>query len=385
MNRTTILIAFFMVILAAFAFYTTPWSSADAKEISKFNYNSDGSKNDDAVEEVTEADEVAEVDNPLIYEGETHFANMRQMTFEGENAEAYWSADGTRLIFQRHIEEDGCDQIYIMDFESGEFELVSAGTGVTTCSYFQYPNDDKIIYCSTHLTNEECPEKLGGGYVWSLWPEFEVLRADLDGSNIEQLTNDSSYDAEATYAHDGSRIIYTSLASGDLELWTMLPDGGDKIMLTDRLGYDGGAFYSWDSTKIVWRAYYPESEPEIALYNEMIAANAIAPMALQVWTMDADGSNKFQVTDNNGANFCPFYQPGDERIIFATNAYSMSPMDFNLWIVDVDGTNLEEVTTFDGFDAFPMFSPDGTMLAFGSNRNQANPGDTNIFVAEWVD
>lgn len=328
-----------------------------------------------------------ETDDPLIHPGEKHFANMRQLTFEGENAEAYFSADGTKLIFQAHVEEDDCDQIYVMDIETGEKTLVSTGGGATTCSYFQYPNDDKIIYASTHLAGEECPDKYdqGGGYVWTLHPEFDIFRADPDGTNVEQLTDEWGYDAEGTYAHDGSSIVYTSIASGDLEIWTMNPDGSGKVQLTDRLGYDGGPFFSWDSSKIVWRAFYPETETEIAEFKSMLEANAIKPMALQIWVMDTDGSNKIQVTDNQGANFCPFFLPGDDRVIYASNHSGKSPMDFNLWVINIDGTGVEQLTFYEGFDGFPMFSPDGKKLAFCSNRNQAKPGDTNVFICDWVE
>ena len=323
----------------------------------------------------------------LILDGENHFANMRQLTFEGENAEAYFSADGQKLILQRHIEKGGCDQIYIMNIETGDMQMVSTGGGVTTCSYFQYPNDDHIIYASTHLASADCPPKadMARGYVWTLHPEFDIFKALPDGSNIERLTDTWGYDAEDTFAHNGTSIVYTSMASGDLEIWTMDPDGKNKKQLTDKLGYDGGPFFSWDSTKICWRAYYPETEAEVAEYNELLKANAIKPMALQLWYMNADGTNKIQVTDNGAANFCPFFQPGDERIIYASNYMSPSPMDFNLWIIDVDGSNAEQLTTYDGFDAFPMFSPDGKRLVFGSNRNQANPGDTNIFICDWIE
>ena len=253
-----------------------------------------------------------ETDNPLIHPGEGHFANMRQLTFEGENAEAYFSADGSKLIFQAHVEEDGCDQIYVMDIETREKTLVSTGGGSTTCSYFQYPDDDKIIYASTHLAGEECPEKYdqSGGFVWTLHPEYDIFRADPDGTNLEQLTDEWGYDAEGTYAHDGSAIVYTSLTGGDLNLWVMNPDGTGKTQVTDRPGYDGGPFFSWDSSKIVWRAFYPETDEDIDAYRDLLADNAIKPGPMQVWVMDADGSNKTQVTDNGKMNFCPFFAPG---------------------------------------------------------------------------
>lgn len=323
----------------------------------------------------------------LIWTGERHFKKIRQLTYSGENAEAYFSADGNKLVFQTHEGAERCDQIYIMDLASGDTTLVSTGKGVTTCAFFQYPRDDKIIYASTHLSGNECPPKpdYSRGYIWNLYPAYDIFRADPTGGGLERLTTAPGYDAEATYARDGSRIVYTSLSSGDLEIWSMNPDGSDKRQLTHRLGYDGGPFYSHDGSRIVWRAYYPETEQEIADYKQLIEVNAIRPMALQIRVMDADGSNPVQVTDNPGANFGPFFFPGDERIIFCSNLHNPRGRNFDLYAIDVDGTNLERITYFEGFDGFPMFSPDGKYLAFASNRNNAQPGDTNIFICEWVD
>jgi Tol biopolymer transport system component len=333
------------------------------------------------------AAQTAATGDALIYPGEKHFRNLRQLTFSGENAEAYFSADGRKLIYQAHEGEGRCDQIYILDLATGESELVSTGAGVTTCAFFQYPHDDKIIYASTHLGGKECPPPpdYSQGYIWKLYPDYDIFRADPDGSHLERLTDAPGYDAEGTYAFDGSRIVYTSLASGDLEIWTMKPDGSDKRQLTHRLGYDGGAFYSHDGSKIVWRAYYPETEEAIADYRRLLETNAIRPMALQIRVMNADGSNPVQLTDNQAANFAPFFFPDDRRIIFASNLVNPRGRNFELYAIDVDGQNLERVTYFEGFDGFPMFSPDGKYLVFASNRNQANPGDTNLFICEWVE
>jgi len=377
------------IILALTAFYGSPVSGEET-----YGGNHDNCQANTNTEEgsIHLDDEAASEPSPetsqdLIFPGEVHFANIRQLTFGGENAEAYFSADGTKLILQFHEGDDKCDQIYIMDIESGQINLVSTGGGVTTCSYFQYPNDDKIIYSSTHHYGIECPPKPDQslGYVWKLYEEFDIFRADPDGSNLEQLTDAWGYDAEGTYAEDGSKIIYTSIQSGDLEIWTMNPDGSDKTMLTDTLGYDGGPWFSHDGTKIVWRAYYPETDEEIADYNSLLAASAIRPMALQIRVMNSDGTNQVQVTDNDAANFGPFWLPDDKRIIFASNFEAASHMDFNLWIVNEDGTGMERVTYYDGFDGFPMFSPDGTKFVFASNRFQAKSGDTNIFICDWVE
>ena len=323
--------------------------------------------------------------NSLILSSESHFKNMSQLTFSGENAEAYFSADGRKLIYQAHDGDSLCDQIYIMDIESKSVELVSTGAGVSTCSFFKYPNDNGIIYSSTHMDNPDCPPKpdFSRGYIWKLYPGFNIFEAGLGGSNPRPLTSFPGYDAEATYSFDGKKIIYTSLVSGDLELWSMNPDGSGKQQLTNRLGYDGGAFYSYDASKIVWRAYYPETEEEIADYKSLLAENSIRPMALQIWTMNADGTNKEQITNNNSANFGPFYFPNGGKIIFSSNMHDPKGRDFDLYSINIDGADLERITYFEGFDGFPMFSPNGQYLVFSSNRNQNKRGDTNIFICEW--
>lgn len=322
----------------------------------------------------------------FILPQESHLKNLRQLTISGENAEAYFSPDGKKLIFQFHDGDSLCDQIYILDLATGEKELVSTGRGVTTCAYFQFPNDDKIVYASTHLTQAECPPPpdFSQGYVWKLYEDYDIFSADIKGGNLERLTDAPLYDAEATYAEDGSRIIYTSLSSGDLEVWIMNPDGSDKRQLTSRLGYDGGPFFSHNGKKIVWRAFYPETETEILEYKNLLAENTIRPMNLQIRIMERDGSNKIQVTNNQAANFAPFFFPDDKRIIFCSNMADPNGRDFDLWAIDIDGSNLERITYFDGFDGFPVFSPDGKYLVFCSNRNQAKPGDTNVFICEWI-
>ena len=323
----------------------------------------------------------------ILVDGELHFDNMRQLTFSGENAEAYFSPDGTKLIYQAHDSMEQCDQIFIMDLVSGATKQVSTGGGVTTCSYFEYPNDSKIIYASTYLGGKDCPPKPDYrlGYIWKLYPDYDVFRANSNGTKMERLTSSYGYDAEATYAFDGSKIVYTSISSGDLEVWTMNPDGSNKTQLTDELGYDGGPFFSHDGSKIVWRAYYPKTEEEIADYKHLLKTNAIRPMALQIRIMDADGKNKKQITHNDAANFGPFFFPDDKRIIFSSNMNDPKKRNFDLYAVDINGGNLERITYFDGFDGFPMFSPDGKFFVFASNRNQAKRGDTNIFICEWVD
>ena len=323
----------------------------------------------------------------LTNPSEKHFGKITQLTFAGENAEAYWSGDGSRLIFQSSpVPGQGCDQIYTLDPETGARELVSTGMGRTTCAYF-YPGGDRILYSSTHHFNAACPvaPDRSKGYVWPIYPSFDIFAANPDGSGIRQLTTSFGYDAEATFSPTGHRIIFTSLRDGDLDLYSMLPDGSDVRRVTDRLGYDGGAFYSPDGTKIVWRAHYPETEEEREDYLSLLADGLIRPSALEIYVADADGSNPRQLTDNGAANFAPYWHPSGEKIIFASNMDDPQGREFELYLVNVDGTGLERVTWSEGFDGFPVFHPDGTKLVFGSNRNMSHEENTNLFLVEWID
>ncbi len=317
---------------------------------------------------------------------EEHLANVRQLTFDGENAEGYWSADGTTLIFQRKAPGMGCDQIFVMDVASGEFRRVSSGEGATTCGYF-FPDGKRILYSSTVAAGPDCPPPpdYSKGYVWKLHPEYDIYTADPDGGSLVRLTDNPDYDAEATIATDGSRILFTSLRDGDLDLYTMNPDGSGVTRITRELGYDGGGFFSRDGRRIVWRASRPTTPEEIRDYRELLAEHQIRPMVLEIWVANADGSDPVQVTRAGAASFAPYFFPDGKRIIFSSNMADPRGRDFDLWMVNDDGSGLERVTFNDTFDGFPMFSPDGTRLAFASNRHNAKKGDTNLFVADWIE
>ena len=322
----------------------------------------------------------------LLFPGERHLRNPRQLTFEGNNAEAYFSRDGRQLIFQRQVDgQNACDQQFVMNVDGTGLRRVSNGEGRTTCGYF-YDDDRRILYSSTHRHSPECPEPPdhSQGYVWPLG-HFEIYSQRLDGGDPVQLTSNGAYNAEATVSPDGRRVIFTSTRDGDIELYTMNPDGSDVRRVTNRVGYDGGAFFSPDGRRIVWRAQYPESASDTADYRRLLAQRLVRPSRLELWVADADGSNARQVTRLGGANFAPFFHPDGERIIFASNHENPRGRNFDLYIVGLDGSGLERVTASPEFDGFPMFSPDGRQLVFASNRNARVAGETNIFIADWIE
>ena len=319
-------------------------------------------------------------------EGEKHLANIKMLTEEGQNAEAYLSFDEKKLIFQRAFGDIECDQIFIMNLDGSDKKMVSSGNGKTTCSYF-LPGDQRIIYSSTHLADDDCPPPpdLSRGYVWKLYESFDIFSANADGSDVKRLTFTDGYDAEATVSPKGDKIVFTSLRDGDPEIYVMDIDGKNQTRLTFEQGYDGGPFFSQDGSKIVFRTSRPKTEKELADYNDLVENGLVRPSALEIYVMDADGKNMKQVTNFGKASFGPFFHPNMEKIIFATNVNSETGRNFDLYTINIDGTNLEQITYNKSFDGFPMFSRDGKRLIFASNRFNKKKGDTNIFIADWID
>ena len=332
----------------------------------------------------------------LRYAEESHFQNIRQLTFGGDNAEAYWSYDGKSLVFQRTSLKDGipCDQIFIGRVPENptapfEFKLVSTGKGRTTCAFFTKDNQH-IIYASTHLASSDCPPvpdraKYGNKYIWPLYRGYDIFKADLNGKIIKQLTSSPFYDAEATLSPDGKKMIYTSTKDGDIELYIMELKSGKEKRITNELGYDGGAWFSPDGKKIIWRASRPKTEAAINEYKELLAQDLVAPTNMEVWVANVDGSDAKQVTNFGQANWAPTFMPDSKRIIFASNHEYKRGFPFNLYTINGDGSNLQKVSRDKGFDAFPMFSPDGKRIVFASNRNNGGTRDTNVFIADWVE
>jgi TolB protein len=325
-------------------------------------------------------------DDTLRDPREVHLANIRQLTFGGENAEAYWSADGKHLIFQSKRDGMECDQIFIMDADGGNAHRLSNGKGRCTCSYV-FPDRKRILYASTFLSGDACPPNpdYSKGYVWKLYPGYEIFTANIDGSDIKRITNNPGYDAEGTLSPDGKTIIFTSLRDGDLDLYTMRSDGSHVKRITKELGYDGGAFFSRDGKRIVWRASRPKTPDEAAAYRALLAEHTIKPMTLELYVADADGKHARQVTHNGAANFGPYFFPDGKRIIYASNVADPKGRNFDLWMVNDDGSGLQQITFNETFDGFPMFSPDGKKLVFASNRHGKVQGETDLFLADWVE
>lgn len=329
----------------------------------------------------------------LIYPEETHFKSIKQITFGGDNAEAYWSFDDKQIIFQSNNTNWGveCDQMFLMNrdeiWNDSIPPMVSTGLGRTTCAYF-LPDNKHFVYGSTHLGGDECPPaplRREGKYVWPIYESYDIFVADLEGNITAQLTTEPGYDAEATVSPKGDKIVFTSMRTGDLELFTMNIDGSDVKQITNELGYDGGAFFSPDGTKLIFRSSRPKTDAEIKEYKDLLTEGLVQPTEMELYICNADGSDLRQLTNLGNANWSPFFHPSGEKILFSSNFEAERGFPFNLYLIDLDGKNLERVTHGETFDAFPVFSNDGKHLIFSSNRNNGGGRDTNLFIAEWQD
>jgi TolB protein len=314
---------------------------------------------------------------------ERHLRNIRQLTFGGQNAESYFSHDGKRLIFQSTRDGRGCDQQFIMDVDGSNVHRISNGTGKTTCGYF-FAGDDRVFFASTQAADTACPPRPdpSKGYVWGLDP-YDIYAAKPDGSELRRLTSYGVYTAEGTLSPDGTTIVFTSLKDGDLDIYTMRVDGSNVRRLTSTPGYDGGPFFSPDGKQIVYRAWHP-TDTALTNYRALLDQRLVRPNRMEIWVMNADGSDQHQITNLGGANFAPYFTPDGKRIIFSSNYKNPHSRNFDLFLVNADGTGLEQVTRDPEFDGFPMFSPDGKQLVWAANRAGKSIEQLDIYIADWL-
>ena len=332
------------------------------------------------------AEEQPQADTPQF------LSNTRQLTFAGRRAgEGYFSADGTKMIFQSEREKGNpFFQIYLLDLETGDTERISPGKGKTTCAWI-HPDGKRVMYASTQDDAEalekqeaELAERKAGTikrYAWDYDEAYDIFEASTSGGDYKNLTNARGYDAEGSYSPDGkliafasNRHAYTEELSDDdqarfgrnkshmMDIYIMDSDGGNVRRLTTTPGYDGGPFFSPDGKRICWRRF-----------------NAKGDQA-EIYTMDIDGSDQRQITKLGAMSWAPFYHPSGEYLIFATNKHGFA--NFELYMVDVEGSaEPVRVTNSGGFDGLPAFTPDGKRLAWTSNRTAQK--QSQIFIADW--
>ncbi len=332
----------------------------------------------------------------IHYKKEVNFKNIKQLTDGGDNAEAYFSFDNKKIVFQSNNQSWGlsCDQIFYFNLNQDNLikkrpNLISTGKGRTTCSYF-LPGDTSILFASTHLGSNDCPiipkRKKGDPYAWPIYKDYDIFISNLNGKIIDTLTYYDGYDAEATISPKGDKIVFTSTRSGDLELFTMDIDGENITQITNTLGYDGGAFFSPDGTKIIFRASRPTGNKEVNKYQNLLKSGLVEPTQMELFICNVDGSDLIQITNLGKANWAPFFHPSGEKVIFSSNhASNAKGFPFNLYMIGINGKNLQQITFDNVFDAFPMFSPNGEKIIFSSNRNNGGGRATNLFIADWKD
>ena len=319
-------------------------------------------------------------------------SNTQQLITESlRSGEGYFSADGSRFIFQSEVPGDNpFYQIYVRDLATGATNRVSPGIGLTTCSWI-HPTLDRVMFSSTHedpdALNKQAEEiriresGVERPYGWDYDRHYEIYQANADGSNIINLTNSDGYDAEGSYSSDGSKILFASnreaysrtltqaeqkLFDDDssyfMDLFVMDADGSNVKQLTNSPGYDGGPFFSPDNSEVVWRRFNPDGN------------------SAEIWTMDIDGGNQRQLTSDAMVAWGPYYHPSGDYIIYSSNV--LGHANFELFLIDAEGTNTPvRVTNTDGTDILPVFSPDGSRLAWSTTRTPN--GTSQIHMGDW--
>lgn len=315
--------------------------------------------------------------------------NTKQLTFDGDNGEAYFSSDDKNLIFQSKRDGNNCDKIYTMTVNGKNIEPIPYTDGAFTCSYYSLDNS-QIFFSSTMQDGVGCPivykDPNPRKYIWPL-RNFDIYTMYNDGE-IVNLTKSEGYDAEATIHPIEEKIIFTSLRDGDIDLYEMDYDGNNLKRITSEFGYDGGAFYSPDGSQIVWRAWYPSTDQDIEKWNINIKNKYIEAVPLDLYIAQRDGSNKKRLTNNGATNWSPSWHPSGKYIVFSSNMDdwleehdSFGP-NFELYMIELETGNLERLTFNETFDSFPVFSSDGSKIVYSSNRNRENKRQTNIFISD---
>lgn len=331
---------------------------------------------------------------PATIAAASPISGARQLTFEGLRAgEGYFSADGRQMVFQSERSAGNpFYQMYLMDLETGDVTRVSPGIGKTTCGWI-HPDGDRVMFATTQFDPDaeakmqaELEFRASGQtrrYSWDYDPTYELVARDLATGTYERLTDAPGYDAEGAYSPDGQRIVFASnraahapdaglnaedaaLLDRDpsyfMDIYVMDADGSDVVRLTDAPGYDGGPFWSADGRRITWRRFSEDGT------------------RAEIFTMAADGTDQRRITDLGVMSWAPFYHPSGDYLIFATNLQGYA--NFELYIVDAQGLRTPvRVSDREGFDGLPVFTPDGARLSWTSTAT--TDGRSQIFLADW--
>ena len=316
--------------------------------------------------------------------------NTKQLSFQGDNGEAYFNTDNSKVVFQSKRNNNECDKLYIVDIDGKNFSEFPLQDGAFTCAYYSL-DDSYIFFSSTMHLGNECPEIYKDPhprkYIWPL-RDYEIFR--YDGDEVIQLTNNPGYNAETTIHPKEQKVIFTSLRDGDINLFEMDYNGDNVVQITTEYGYDGGAFYSPEGDRIVWRAWYPSTPEEKEKWKNNLTKKFIESVPLDIYVAQRDGSNKLRLTNNGATNWAPSWHPDGKHVVFSSNMddwredYNAFGSNFELYMINISSKKLTRLTNNKTFDSFPVFSKNGKKLVFSSNRDAENPRNTNIFIADFL-
>ncbi|HSX06728.1 MAG TPA: choice-of-anchor U domain-containing protein [Candidatus Saccharimonadia bacterium] len=229
-------------------------------------------------------------------------------------------------------------QIYTMNADGSDVQQLTNDTNYNIFPVWS-PDGTKLAYMSTDFGDQTT----------------QIFVMDADGSNKVDISNDdNTQNGEPTWSPDGSKIAYSSIPadySTSYAIKTMSPDGSNKIILTNGTS----------------DAFYPTWKPD----GSQIAFSCIdSQQVAQICTMNPDGSNLQHVTSGTAVDYTSVaYSPSGTEFAYAT--YDTSNNDIiniaELGTMNTDGSNAHILNTADHSNVGNAhWSPDGTKLIYDS-------------------
>ena len=391
--------------------------------------------------------------------------NHRQLTFRdrfvkaGEN---YFSPDGKQIVFQAievpavGKEPEPYYAMYVATLEGGklaDIRKISPVGSANTCGWF-HPTEPKVIFGSTiTVPKEEVSSGYQRGtsrYRWAFPSEMEIVAVTLknikdastselirtlikDGKSISPVEAEKeaiwfapeaakpiferpNYDAECSFDKSGRFVLYAHIEdapkpAADAPKDAPPPKPDANIYVYDTVtkkdypiviapGYDGGPFFSPSGDWICYRSDRRGND-ELQLFVAKLS-----------FTKADDGTmiptgieHEFQITDNEHVNWCPFFHPSGDFLIYGTS--EIGHQNYEVFAVELNRAKFQAVlksagdttshviadmprvriTHADGADVLPVFSPDGTKMLWCSQRGPKIEGEprasSQIWIADW--
>jgi Tol biopolymer transport system component len=266
-----------------------------------------------------------------------------------QGAEFYFSPDGQSMIGNAKLGDDTVHQVYTFRIDGTEILKIN-NQGEDACSFY-FPDGKRLLFTSTR-DNLEMPK--GNFSDPNNYPQgAEIYSCNLDGSGLKRLTSNKNYDAEISVSPDGNCLLFTRQIDGKLDLWKMKPDGSEQQQITFTPEWqEGGAFFI-DNETIICRAWD-------------ISNQAQRGMPMSIFTLNVDGSNRKQITEDPGTNWAPHPAPDRDHFVFVK---VLPPHNYEIFLMSLSTGEQIRLTYNDAFDGFPVISPDGKLLTFDSSRD----------------